>query len=161
MLWILRKIEAEINRMANTMLLRNIDFIHCSPELGQWKLNFRAILFFPGRLPAWKVKWVADRSETEALTFWPSSREGEAKIDRVAERPARQTLRDFLILNCFGVGHKLILYFSAVIEISQKNSRLFPGCIFKFPVISRFAWHPGYNLNFGFFLNFVSAESNF
>ena len=55
---------------------------------------------------------------SDILAFKPSRVEGEAKIDRVAERPARQTLRDFLILNCFGVEQKLILYFSAVIEIS-------------------------------------------
>ena len=68
-----------------------IDFARARKMKSQLQGDSR----FPGRFPAWKVNRVAERSEVEVLTFSPSSRhrvEGEAKIDQVAERPARQTL---------------------------------------------------------------------
>ena len=83
--WSQNESDGKHNVVAST----NIDFIHFLPEWGKSKLNFRAILVFPGRLPVWKVNLVAERSEVGALAFLPSSRhrvEDGAKIDRVAER---------------------------------------------------------------------------
>ena len=57
------------------------------------KTQFPGDSRFSGRLPAWKVNRAAEWSEAEGLAFSPSSHhrvEGQAKIDQIAGRPARQ-----------------------------------------------------------------------
>ena len=150
------------DRKHNVVASTNIDFILFLPEWGKWKL------------------FAGDSRLSEAVTSLKSTPGGRAErgrssdifafkppqgwsenIDRVTERPARQTLWDFLIFELLRRWTEMTFIFlfktrnkgkirkknhSCVLTSCGRNfSKKIPGYFpvaFSNPRFSRVAWHP-------------------